>query len=335
MSYTRPAATAATASWQGSGAYTRPVADAAAAQWLVVYPASGFSTTAFGTPSILAGDTQTGDAAGFLLTAFGAPGGASVNPAGSLPSSAFGAHSVAFTATSLLAAQFGVPSGQSLLRARSLLATSRFGAPLALFVDRTCTAQGFASNIGSPYGGLFTTPAYDTVTKARYMVRARFGTPSSPVQQTCVAGSIAASRFGVHTKGAVPLSAFGTHTSFFVYPAAGLPPSVFGAHGAASGHAVSGFAQSVFGSPYAGREQTAAPTNRTRFGTPVSDMQGVHKAYGFRRSWFGNHRSLRDVSETSGWQSSGFGAPVSHEVHRALHIPPEHKFGTHLMKRAA
>lgn len=333
MSYTRPAATAATASWQGSGVYTRPAANAASAQWQAVYPASGFSTTAFGTANILAGDTQTGDAAGVLLTTFGTPSGASVSPASSLHPSLFGPHSVAFNATSLLTSQFGTPSGQSLLRSRSLLATSRFGTPLALFVDRTCEAQGFASNIGKPYGGLFTTPTYDTVTKARYVVRATFGAPSSPVQQACVASSVSASRFGAAVKGAAPLTAFGAHTSFFVYPAAGFISSAFGAHNAASGHVVRGFAQSAFGSPSVGREQTAAATNRTRFGTPISDMRGVHKTYGFRRSWFGNHISLRDISAVSGWQASGFGEPTSYEVHRALHIPPEHKFGAPLMKR--
>lgn len=333
MSYTRPAATAATASWQGSGVYTRPAANAASAQWQAVYPASGFSTTAFGTANILAGDTQTGDAAGVLLTTFGTPSGASVSPASSLPPSLFGSHSVAFNATSLLTSQFGTPFGQSLLRSRSLLATSRFGTPLALFVDRTCEAQGFASNIGKPYGGLFTTPTYDTVTKAHYVVRATFGAPSSPVQQACIARSVSASRFGAAVKGAAPLTAFGVHTSFFVYPAAGFVSSAFGAHNAASGHVVSGFAQSAFGSPSVGREQTAAATNRTRFGTPLSDMRGVHKTYGFRRSWFGNHISLRDISAVSGWQASGFGEPTSYEVHRALHIPPEHKFGVPLMKR--
>lgn len=333
MSYTRPAATAATASWQGSGVYTRPAANAASAQWQAVYPASGFSTTAFGTANILAGDTQTGDAAGVLLTTFGTPSGASVSPASSLPPSLFGSHSVAFNATSLLTSQFGTPFGQSLLRSRSLLATSRFGTPLALFVDRTCEAQGFASNIGKPYGGLFTTPTYDTVTKAHYVVRATFGAPSSPVQQACIARSVSASRFGAAVKGAAPLTAFGAHTSFFVYPAAGFVSSAFGAHNAASGHVVSGFAQSALGSPSVGREQTAAATNRTRFGTPLSDMRGVHKTYGFRRSWFGNHISLRDISAVSGWQASGFGEPTSYEVHRALHIPPEHKFGVPLMKR--
>ena len=333
MSYVRPAASAVTTSWQGEVVYSRPSADAVAGQWQAVYPASGFSTTAFGTANILAGDTQTGDAAGVLLTTFGAPSGASVSPASSLPPSLFGPHSVAFNATSLLTSQFGTPSGQSLLRSRSLLATSRFGTPLALFVDRTCEAQGFASNIGKPYGGLFTTPTYDTVTKARYVVRATFGAPSSPVQQACVASSVAASRFGAAVKGAAPLTAFGAHTSFFVYPAAGFISSAFGAHNAASGHVVSGFAQSAFGSPSVGREQTAAATNRTRFGTPISDMRGVHKTYGFRRSWFGNHISLRDISAVSGWQASGFGEPTSYEVHRALHIPPEHKFGVPLMKR--
>ena len=333
MSYVRPAASAVTTSWQGEVVYSRPSADAVAGQWQAVYPASGFSTTAFGTANILAGDTQTGDAAGVLLTTFGAPSGASVSPASSLPPSLFGPHSVAFNATSLLTSQFGTPSGQSLLRSRSLLATSRFGTPLALFVDRTCEAQGFASNIGKPYGGLFTTPTYDTVTKARYVVRATFGAPSSPVQQACVASSVSASRFGAAVKGAAPLTAFGAHTSFFVYPAAGFISSVFGAHNAASGHVVSGFAQSAFGSPSVGREQTAAATNRTRFGTPISDMRGVHKTYGFRRSWFGNHISLRDISAVSGWQASGFGEPTSYEVHRALHIPPEHKFGVPLMKR--
>ena len=153
------------------------------------------------------------------------------------------------------------------------------------------------------------------------------------MQQTCATSSIAASRFGAHSKGASPLSAFGTHTAFFVYPVAGFALSVFGTHEAASGHEAVSINATQFGSPGVSREQAVAATNRTRFGTPTADMTGTHKTYGFRRSWFGNHRSLRDISKVSGWQSSGFGAAASYEIHRALHIPPEHRFGTHIMKR--
>lgn len=298
MSYVHPLASAVVASWQGEAVYVRPAAGAVTAQFGVT---GQVSYTATPIPSSVFGDPREG----FLQ-------------ASTVPES-----------------QFGTPVGQSLLRTSRVSRGALFGTPLALYVDRVCIVSGFASNVGTPYGGIFTEPTYGVVTKASSAARSTFGAPSSPVQQTCAASSVSASRFGAHTKGPVPLSAFGTHTSFFIYPAAGIVSSAFGAHGAASGHVVSGFAQSVFGSPYASREQTAAPTNRTRFGTPTSDMQGVHKTYGFRRSWFGNHQSLRDISDASGWQSSGFGAPVSHEVHRALHIPPEHKFGTHLMKRAA
>ena len=334
MSYVRPLASAVTASWQGEAIYSRPSANAVAGQWLVVYAASAVPPAAFGAPTYSA-DLLPGEATSLNATVFGTPIG-STHVAASLPVSLFGAAKEgSLKASPVPAAVFGVVSGQSLLRANRVSSGARFGTPLALYVDRVCVVSGFASNIGTPYGGIFTEPTYGVVTKASSAARSTFGAPSSPVQQTCVASSISASRFGVHTKGAVPLSAFGVHTSFFVYPAAGIVSSAFGAHEAASAHVVNGFAQSLFGSPYASREQTAAPTNRTRFGTPISDMQGVHKTYGFRRSWFGNHRSLRDISETSGWRSSGFGAPVSHEVHRALHIPPEHKFGTHLMKRAA
>lgn len=331
MSYTPPTGSAIGATWQFAGAYTPPVGTAISAGWFS--GATGFSSTAFGTPTVIAGEEQVGVASSLAPGVFGEPSGIQSYTAGTVPASFFGSPSLSFTPVSIQASQFGTPSGQSLLRSRSLLATSRFGTPLALFVDRTCEAQGFASNIGKPYGGLFTTPTYNTVTKARYVVRATFGAPSSPVQQACVASSVSASRFGAPVKGAAPLTAFGVHTSFFVYPAAGFVSSAFGAHNAASGHVVSGFAQSAFGSPSVGREQTAAATNRTRFGTPLSDMRGVHKTYGFRRSWFGNHISLRDISAVSGWQASGFGESTSYEVHRALHIPPEHKFGAPLMKR--
>lgn len=331
MSYSPPSGTQIAVGWQAWVTYTPPSATAISLAWANIAEAADASV--FGTPIVITGVSENAPVSGLHSTSFGAPSGASVSPASSLPPSLFGPHRVAFNATSLLTSQFGTPSGQSLLRSRSLLATSRFGTPLALFVDRTCEAQGFASNIGKPYGGLFTTPTYNTVTKARYVVRAAFGTPSSPVQQACVASSVSASRFGAPVKGAAPLTAFGAHTSFFVYPAAGFVSSAFGAHNAASGHVVSWFAQSAFGSPAVGREQTAAATNRTRFGTPLSDMRGVHKTYGFRRSWFGNHISLRDISAVSGWQASGFGEPTSYEVHRALHIPPEHKFGAPLMKR--
>lgn len=298
MSYVHPPASAVVASWQGEAVYVRPAAGAVTAQFGVT---GQVSYTATPIPSSVFGDPREG-----LLQASTVP-----------------------------ESQFGTPVGQSLLRTSRVSRGALFGTPLALFVDRVCVVSGFASNIGTPYGGIFTEPTYGVVTKASSAVRSTFGVPSSPVQQTCAASGVTASRFGAHSKGASPLSAFGTHAAFFVYPAAGFSPSVFGTHEAASAHVVDGFAQSVFGSPYASREQTAASTNRTMFGTPVSDMRGVHKTYGFRRSWFGNHRSLRDISETSGWQSSGFGAPVSHEVHRALHIPPEHRFGTHIMKRAA
>lgn len=355
MSYTLLSGLSANASWALKPGYTQLDGLSADASWFDGNAAVGINSTVFGSPSYST-NVVVAEAVGINNTFFGTPGYStnvviaeavginntvfgtpigSTHVAASLPVSLFGAAKEgSLKASPVPAAVFGVVSGQSLLRANRVSSGARFGTPLALYVDRVCVVSGFASNIGTPYGGIFTEPTYGVVTKATRVISATFGAPSSPVQQACVASAVAASRFGVHTKGAVPLSAFGTHTSFFVYPAAGIVSSAFGAHDAASGHVVSGFAQSVFGSPYAGREQTAAPTNRTRFGTPISDMRGVHKTYGFRRSWFGNHRSLRDISETSGWQSSGFGAPVSHEVHRALHIPPEHKFGTHLMKRA-
>ncbi len=298
MSYVYPSVSAVVASWQGEAVYVHPDAGAVTAQFGVT---GQVSYTATALPSSVFGSPREG-----------------ILQASTVPES-----------------QFGTPFGQSLLRTSRVSRGALFGTPLALYVDRVCVVSGFASNIGTPYGGVFTEPSYGTVTKASRVARSTFGAPSSPIQQTCVAGSISASRFGAHSKGASPLSAFGTHAAVFVYPAAGVALSVFGTYEAASGHEAAGINAAQFGSPGVSREQAVAATNRTRFGTPTANMTGTHKTYGFRRSWFGNHRSLRDISETSGWQSSGFGAPVSHEVHRALHIPPEHKFGTHLMKRAA
>lgn len=334
MSYVRPPASAATASWQGEAVYSRPSANAAAGQWLVVYAASAVPPAAFGTPACSAG-LLPGEVASINATVFGTPVG-SAHVAASVPASLFGvAGEGSLRASPVPAAAFGVVSGQSLLRANRVSPGARFGTPLALYVDRACVVSGFASNIGTPYGGIFTEPSYGTVTKANRVARSTFGAPSSPVQQTCAASSMAASRFGAHSKGASPLSAFGTHAAFFVYPVAGFALSVFGTHEAASGHEVAGINAAQFGYPGVSREQAVAATNRTRFGTPTADMTGTHKTYGFRRSWFGHPRSLRDISMAGGFTSSGFGAPVGHEVHRALHIPPEHKFGTHLMKRAA
>ncbi len=335
MSYVRPDADAVTASWQGETVYSRPSADAVAGQWLVTYSASGFSSTTFGSPNILAGDTQVGDAASLTTTTFGTHDGAQLNPAISVQASLFGTHSIAFFSPSIPSAQFGTPSGQSLLRARSLLATSRFGAPLALFVDRTCVVSGFASSLGRPYGGLFTSASYGRVVKADPAPRSVFGQPSSPVLQARSASVLPASRFGAPSKGAAPLSAFGSHRSFFVHPASGANVTAFGAPSAASGHVAAAVNAAQFGAPGVSREQSVAATNRTRFGMPTADMTGTHKTFGFSRSWFGHPRALRDILTASGFTSSAFGEQTSYEVHRALHIPPEHKFGTPLMKRVA
>ena len=332
MSYVRPPASAVTASWQGEAVYSRPSANAAAGQWFVVYAASAVPPAAFGTPAYSAG-LLPGEVASINATVFGTPVG-SAHVAASVPTSLFGvAGEGSLRASPVPAAAFGVVSGQSLLRTSRVSRGAVFGTPLALFVDRVCVVSGFASNIGTPYGGIFTEPSYGTVMKASSAARSTFGQPSSPVQQICAASSVTASRFGAHRKGASPLSAFGTHAAVFVYPAAGFALSVFGTHEAASGHEAVSASAAQFGAPGVSREQAVAATNRTRFGTPTADMTGTHKTYGFRRSWFGNHRSLRDISKVSGWQSSGFGAPASYEIHRALHIPPEHRFGTHIMKR--
>ena len=296
MSYVYPSASAVVASWQGEEVYVLPDAGAVTAQFGVT---GQVSYTATALPSSVFGSPREG-----ILQASTAP-----------------------------ESQFGTPFGQSLLRTSRVSRGALFGTPLALYVDNFCVVSGFASNIGTSYGGIFTEPSYGTVTKASSAARAPFGQPSSPVQQICAASRVAASRFGAHSKGASPLSAFGTHAAFFVYPAEGFALSVFGTHEAASGHEAASINAAQFGSPGVSREQAVAATNRTRFGTPTADMTGTHKTYGFRRSWFGNHRSLRDVSKVSGWQSSKFGTADSYEIHRALHIPPEHRFGTHIMKR--
>ncbi len=320
MSYTLLSGLSANASWALKPGYTQLDGLSADASWFDGNAAVGINSTVFGSPSYST-NVVVAEVSGFTSTSFG--------------THSYSTNTVVADVASINQTAFGTPLGQSLLRANRVSSGARFGTPLALFVDRTCVVSGFASNIGTPYGWIFTEPSYGTVTKASSAARSTFGQPSSPAQQTCAASSIAASRFGAHSKGASPLSAFGTHAAFFVYPVAGFALSVFGTHEAASGHEAASINAAQFGSPGVSREQAAAATNRTRFGTPTADMTGTHKTYGFRRSWFGNHRSLRDISKVSGWQSSGFGAAASYEIHRALHIPPEHRFGTHLMKRAA
>lgn len=276
--------------------------------------ATGFLATTFGIPSKLDYRAQ-----GFLATAFGTP---------ILTSS--------YDAEGFLSPQFGTPWGASRLQAKALGPVARFGRPIAVGAVQLTQAVGFkAGGVGKPY--LATTPEVvrNTVVRAQGFVAPQFGTPSSPVEQIGVARGLLASRFGAPRTGPSPVTKFGLHTSSVVMPAFGAAPSTaFGTPTSAFGCHAQGFRASQFGLPAATQAHVATGWGPcTRFGRPLG-IKGGHTAYGFGRiSRFGVPRLLTPTYLATGVSFAMFGTPTAQEIHLALHLPPDTRFGQPLMKR--
>ena len=364
MSYAYPSASAANASWLGTGEYTYPDPSVANADWAP--GVSGFVSTQFGVPSIPLfssglqssqfgtptspintvhdatgiGSTQFGspssvtsvDATGFKLSQFGSH--ALIPAALGFSTTVFGSHGAPGQTVPINATQFGTPDGHSVFRVPSVGRTSLFGTHLLLNNDVIADAtHAGPSGFGTPYGYLLTHPVRNVVTQADSVGPSIIGTPSSPVDQAGDADGLRSTRFGTHTLGPMPTSRFGAHRSVQIQPATGFNSTLFGSHGGAySGHA-SGLRATRFGTPTYNRIHETTSVLRTRFGRASATQTGVYRAYGFCQTWFGHHESIENVRHATGFSASQFGGHESHEDRIVLHIPPTSRFGVHLMTR--
>ena len=303
MSYSPPLGTSADFSWFGSVTYTQPVAGEVDFSFAPTsQKVSGFYPVVFGTASALVPENYECQASGFLTTTFGAP---------------------------RLALSLEVLNSD---------AAPIFGTTVAFGVLQSGEVDGlYPVKFGGGYAFFSPIVKYDLAARAVGFKASQIGTPSSPVDQTASARSVVASRFGAHRLGNAPVSKFGTHQHSYGLRAGPTQLTGFGAPSFAAKHAASPVGPSIFGQPRGSAGHIAASTQRTRFGRPTV-WQSSHRVYGFtlhgKMGWptcvIGE-----PSAEAGGFSPVAFGTPSASFVYRVLHIPPEHKFGTPLMKRVA
>lgn len=366
---TAPYAVATTCTATGATPATRFGTAAAT----ITYRATGFQSTAFGTPSHSNVVSATGAAPS---TAFGTP---TLLPiAVGFQTGAFGIPSTPLAATGFQTGGLGEPSIAGFYGASSIAPTTRFGTPVLL-----PTAVGFKTGaFGAPSLALiavgfqstvFGTPSIALRGNARALApTARFGTPTTPTNRVQVASGWQTAAFGLpgtfrynpvnlaHTvlalqfrstrlgqPVAVPqitYQAAGTCSPAFGTPSASLTPRVL-AIGFPAGsfglpvavqqvHAGGTRPGTVLGTPVAACVVHATGTARTRFGTPEASTLGTRLARAIWTTRFGQPSGKSVFPHLeAGFQSGGVGVPASKETHHALHTPPGVRFGKPLTQR--
>ena len=336
MAYTRPAASAADATWVGASAYTRPGAGVADAYFVTGITATGFLSTTFGT----ALTHMAQPVSGFLSTTFGTPelNLNSTCMATSLsPGAAFGAPRAAFAqvtaASGFLAPTLGAPSARCIQPATGFtpllfgtglgyktqrptgFTTTQFGEP-RLF---PCHAVGFKPttfgqarlfpfHVGPGFGpALFGTPAgtqhWDM---EAWPPVTRFGIPTTPTDRTAQATGSVSTHFGqpLAVKYAPPNTgqrgqSFGAHSTLFGTPRAGWLQT---------GQAV-GFTTTGFGIPNGVAVQGSAGFSSTVLGTPLARL--AQQADGFKPTLFGAPSATRIQQATGLYRATRFGLPTT------------------------
>lgn len=336
MAYTRPAASAADATWVGASAYTRPGAGVADAYFVTGITATGFLSTTFGT----ALTHMAQPVSGFLSTTFGTPelNLNSTCMATSLsPGAAFGAPRAAFAqvtaASGFLAPTLGAPSARCIQPATGFtpllfgtglgyktqrptgFTTTQFGEP-RLF---PCHAVGFKPttfgqarlfpfHVGPGFGpALFGTPAgtqhWDM---EAWPPVTRFGTPTTPTNRTAQAAGFSPAHLGrpFAFRRLPPNLLQAERATGFKLTALGTP-----AAGWLQTALAAGMAPGTVGTPRGAMAQGAAGFASTVLGTPLARC--AVRAIGFRPATFGAPTARLTLLATGSHWSARFGLPAS------------------------
>ncbi len=258
--------------------------------------AAGFSSTQFGTP--LAVYNHIESATGFSSTAFGTPTRVTFAQASGFSSSAFGTPANVPNAVGFRSTQFGTPQLSWRMYVTGFSST-QFGTPAAF--------QGFrAESLGAT---------------------SRFGTPSTPFNQTQTATALASTRFGTPiVLGYTPINLDRTEIASSVGRTSrfGTPTAALSVSGQASG-----FNSTAFGTPVADATQRYVQASSVEpaaaFGTPKALITG--HATGLRSTAFGTPTVRLTCVASSLGPTSRFGTPAQWGPHRAYSIKPRGAFG--------
>lgn len=316
MAYTPPAGNAVTFTWVGASAYTAPVVPLVFSFDPTKFPAIGFITGQFGTPSPLFG------AIGFTSTTFGS-------------------HTVALVAEGIApTTEFGLARDERLFTQAPTAVTTQFGpAPYAMF-PQTAELVGFGPTAIVP------TPVGQQVWEAAGIApTTRIPTPSRLFNQEATAMSEPSTVFGIpaaevgagsasdvfaYAETESALSVFGTPSvGSRTAQAAGAVATQFGLGQVSLLQGVAALsATSQLGTPKARETQDASGVLETAFGTPIVLRSGI--AAGFVTGNFGVPASRRVISASvTGFVSGAFGAAsAAARSGSATAIPPGVLFGT-------
>lgn len=235
-----------------------------------------------------------------------------------------------------MATKFGMPTFVSNHKADAIRPIASFGTPLALDVDRVVEVSGaLVARFGKPYVFLPSAVEYRLITSAWQFKATKFGTPTSPVASHAFHYGWRRTRFGKPALGARPLTKYGTHRAAVVTRASAASASTqFGAPSGGLEYRATGARFGSFGTPSHVETHVATSIRRrARFGRPNS-RTFAHTTYGFsRHGRFGQPTVHTPMFYPEGFCPTRFGEHAGAEYHYALHIPPETRFGTPLMKR--
>lgn len=265
----------------------------------LVYYASGFKPTRFGTPR---GPLP---ATGFKPTRFGTP-------------RLFPYHAVGFKA-----AKFGTVTAQQYWRAASLGNVARIPRAYTKF-NQAPVVSGFApAHIGVPFAWQTAPGPIGQIVSASGLMPTRLGTP-----RVAYARIGAASGFEVTT--------FGTPRVVSVRMPSGWLARTFGVPIVRLHQLASGFGATRFGTPRSlTLHQATGFKARVSFGLPEIYRPNTYLAYGINLTGRLGHPTafIRFNHPASGFNPVRLGTPAAAQRHLVTAIPPIARFGTPLIRR--
>lgn len=218
----------------------------------------------------------------------------------------------------------GAPHAVDLLRATSLSASLRFGAPATPTYSEHRATGWLGTRFGTPYGLTpFTHGAENSAVQASGWRAAQFGTPSATTNSTHeVAGWLATS--------------WGTPRAAAALQAQSLSPTAqFGTPALTARHRAQGFRPTQFGTPSLTPGHVAQGFSRTRFSTPRASTPGATKATGWNGTRFGHPKASTVAGglRAEGWQAAQFGTPAATNRHRTQTLGCGTRFGRPTLRR--
>lgn len=320
----------------------------------VVYGASGWLATHFGTPVT----KVVVHATGFTPTTFGTPRwGVNTQHTSSAPSTTFGTAAIEPHVMPIYSTRFGTPnspylqtgvvsgwaetgvgSGHRLITGTFVTFPWPVSTAFSLAytaADQTTTTQG-ATNTRFGAARLKVSPTIiiDLVGIADGWLATAFGTPASPYVQARRAQGFMWTRYGwPRSRTAMSFSRFGTPRSYFTTQAsATAPATTFGAPIVPS--TVTALAPgTTFGTPGTRRGYLAhSLPYQAHLGTPATFLFG-HRGFGFSSTRLGTPTGGEPLDTATGWSATVFGTPASRRNHVALHIPPTAQLGVATLRR--